>query len=270
MSFPRRGRGGGSASATASVLASVPYERPVAVPPAQLYPPFRYTADAAQQQQQQQEGADHTAAASRQTDGVPQSLFPHVPLAPGTREKRAVEEQLLLRQRMRLSVFYMDRSAAQQPRKHRKSDNSQGVNAALVVMEEALPAARALVPAELLETGPVRHRSGGSSSKSGEHKPAKKRARHGDADIEGLFSNLEQQEQQEQQGEGDEEGEKKKRDEDDEDSNEEGSDLEGEEPDSDGDGGDYDMGQYGSDGDDYDYGGDDGGDGGDGDDYGDD
>ena len=237
------------------------------------------------------------AAVAQQVDGIPESLFSRVPLAPGTREKRAVEEQLLLRQRMRLSPFYLDRSAAlQAPRKRSaavtaavaptspiplpsvargaavsRSGSGQsvtpasepnGIDAAVVVMSEALPAARALVPPELLETGAVHHESHG--------KPPKKRARSSavapgeDADLEGLFSSLAQKERQHYAGGEDVDGDGERKGDDDEDKSdaEEGSDVDNGEDDSDGDGGDYDMGQYGSDGDDYDdYGGGDDGDG---------
>ena len=271
MSFPRRGRGGGGNSGAPNPLASLPYVRQGVAPPAQLYPPFRGAYSDA--------SADAPdALAAPQTEGLPQSLYPCVPLAPGSRDKRAVEAQLLLRQRMRLSAFYLTRAAALAARKRdpastastaTSTSDSTGIDAALVVMAEALPAARALVPAELLEAGPVRRHDA--------HRPPRKRARGagGDVDVEGLFSSLAQEEaregqqqQQQQQAAGGAHARGDEKDDADDESDVEGSDGGDAEDESDADDGDYDMGQYGSDedgGDDYgDAGGDDGDDGDDG------
>ena len=288
MSFPHK-----RSNAASGPLASVPYVRQGTAPPAQLYPPYRYTSSSDLTAMPGASANAVEAVTAQQVDGIPESMFPRVPLAQGTRDKRAVEEQLLLRQRMRLSAFYLDRSAAllshrkrpagsvlssssPQPLAQRGSStknaaaSDSGIDAAVVVMSEALPAARALIPPELLETGSVRHDSHG--------KPLKKRARTSasaalslsaggeDIDAEGIFSSLAQKESQQLAAGEDADGDGEKKGDEDEDSElEEGSDAENADYDSDGDGGDYDMGQYGSDGDDYDdYGGD--GDGGDGDD----
>lgn len=279
MSFPRRGRGGGNSGAP-NPLASLPYVRQGVAPPARLYPPFRGS-----------DAPTDDAPAPAPTEGLPASLYPCVPLAPGSRDKRAVEAQLLLRQRMRLSAFYLTRAAALASRSKKdpsssgtsgtsgtsgnsgtnsnsneqNNNNSSGTDAAIVVMSEALPAARALVPAELLETGPARRHDA--------HRPPRKRARGagGDVDVEGLFSSLAQEEAREgQQGApGPRAGDEKDGAEGAEsESDVEGSDGGEAEDESDADDGDYDMGQYGSDedgGDDYgDAGGDDGDDGDDG------
>ena len=136
MSFPRRGRGGGNSGAP-NPLASLPYVRQGVAPPAQLYPPFRGAyADA--------DGAD--ALAPAQTEGLPQSLYPCVPLAPGSRDRRAVEAQLLLRQRMRLSAFYLTRAAALASRKRDTATSSAGSEPGLRSSLSGSPQSQRLSP----------------------------------------------------------------------------------------------------------------------------